>query len=125
MKGAIMTTIRKNPRIVKALIREIDGTIQKYGRQTIREVVQDLVVRNILRSPHPTDDQVLRVIYQTGVLRMSVEPKMAEMHSVLERYTRGQLGLCTRCRGRIEASLLEQLPSSTLCRSCRKSEGVR
>lgn len=120
-----MTTTRKNTRIVKALIREIDGTFQKYGRQTIREVVQDLVVRNVLRSSHPTDEQVLRVIYRTGVLRMSAEPRMAEMHDLLERYTRGQLGLCAGCGGRIEAALLERTPSRTLCKSCQESEGAR
>ena len=120
-----MTTTRKNPRIVKALIREIDGTFQKYGRQTIKEVVQDLVVRNILRSSHPTNEQVLRVLYKTGVLRMSAEPRMTEMHSLLERYTRGQLGLCLQCGGRIEVALLERAPSRTLCKSCQDSEGTR
>ncbi len=120
-----MTTPRKNTRIVRALIREIDGTFQKYGRQTIRDVVQDLVVRNILRSSNPTDEQVLRVLYRTGVLRMSAEPRMAEMHSLLERYTRGQLGLCVRCGGRIGAAVLERTPSRTLCNTCQESEGAK
>lgn len=120
-----MTTPRKNTRIVKALMREIDGTFQKYGRQTIKEVVQDLVVRNVLHSSNATDEQVLRVIYRTGVLRMSAEPRMAEMHTLLERYTRGQLGLCLHCGDRIEVALLERTPSRTLCRRCQDSEGTR
>ncbi len=118
-------TLHKNQKIAKALIREVDSTFQKYGRQTIQEVLQDLVVRNILQSVHETDDHVLRVIYQTGVLRMSAAPKMTEMHSLLERYTRGQLGLCANCGRRIEASLLERTPSRSLCRRCRNSEGTR
>jgi len=118
-------TSHKSQRMAKALIREIDVTYQLYGRQTLQEVIQDLVVRNVLRSLHPTDDQVLRVIYQTGVLRMSAAPKMAEMHLMLERYTRGQLGLCAQCGHRIEASLLERTPSRTLCRHCQAAGGSR
>ena len=117
-----MMTFHTSHRIARALIREVDSTFQQYGRQTIQEVVQDLVVRNVLRSAHPTDDQVLRVIYQTGVLRMNAAPRMAELHSLLERYTRGQLGLCAHCGRRIEASLLERNPSLTLCRRCQISK---
>lgn len=120
-----MMTFHKNQRLAKALMREIDITVQRYGRQTIQEVVQDLVVRNILKSAHTSDDQVLRTIYQTGVLRMNAAPKMAELHSLLGRYTRGQLGLCADCGRRIPAPLLERSPSRTLCERCEALEGTR
>ena len=119
-----MRTFHKNQRLAKALLRVIDVTVQQYGRQTIQEIVQDLVVRNILQSAQTSDDQVLRTIYRTGVLRMNTEPKMAELHSLLERYTRGQLGLCADCGRRIPASLLERSPSRTRCERCEALEGT-
>jgi RNA polymerase-binding transcription factor DksA len=120
-----MLTFHKNQRIAKALLREIDITVQQYGRQTLQEVVQDLVVRNVLQSGHPSDDQVLRTIYQTGVLRMNAAPQMAELHSLLERYTRGQVGLCADCGRRIAASLLERFPRRAHCERCQPPEGTR
>ncbi len=120
-----MFTFQKKQKIAKALLREVDATVQQYGRQTLQEVIQDLMVRNVLQSGHASDDQLLRLIYQTGVLRMNGAPRMAELHSLLEKYMRGQLGLCADCGRRIPTSFVERFPACTLCERCQSREGTR
>lgn len=112
-------TATVNPKIARALVHEADIRFQRYCHQTLREVVQDLTLRNVLRTPDPSDDHLLRVIGTTGVFRMSAKPGMLEMQQALERYAEGTLGRCLECGHVIALHDLERNLATTLCARCR------
>lgn len=111
-------------RIVRALVQEIDTALQKCHRQSLREVAQDLTMRNVI-NPRPNDVQVLKGIYQTGVLRLSPFPETARLHAVLERFTRGTIGSCSRCGKPIDVRSLERDVSTHRCSACRHRTSTR
>lgn len=77
-------------RKARELLMEVDRTCQRHYHQSLRELVQDLHRHDILPTTTPTDDQLLKTICQSGVLRMSAAPEMARMQSLLERFTAGE-----------------------------------
>lgn len=111
-------------RIVRALVQEINTTLQRYYRQSLKEVVQDLTLRNVFGQP-PSDRQVLKTLYETGVLRLSAFPKAARLHSVLERFSHGTIGFCSRCGSSIDVQRLEKDVSTHLCRKCQHRASAR
>lgn len=110
----------KKQRIVRALVREVDNTLRQTYRQSLKEVVQDLTLRNTFRSSHPNDAQILRTLYETGVLRMGDSAKTAELHAVLGRFARGTIDICAQCGGSIESRRLEGNVSVRLCTRCQR-----
>jgi RNA polymerase-binding transcription factor DksA len=116
---------QKRQRIIRALVQQVDSMLQRHYRQSLKEVVQDLTVRNILRSPQPSDDQILKTIYETGVFRMRGSPKTAEMHSLLERFSQGTIGFCLRCGKPINVHRLEKNIAASLCSRCHNQADGR
>ena len=112
-------TTHTDPRIARVLVREADVRMQRYCRQSLREVIQDLTIRNLLRTPDPTDDQLLEAIMETGIFRMNSAAGMAEMQSLLERYSQGTLQACMGCGRTIPAEEFEKNPAQTFCAGCR------
>ncbi|HLE33244.1 MAG TPA: hypothetical protein VJB38_11620 [Bacteroidota bacterium] len=112
--------ITTDEKLARALLHEMDVTFQRFYHQSLRDVVQDLAVHNVLRTPEPSPQTLLRAIRRTGILEMHSAPPLARMRDVLDRYTRGTLGTCTGCGRSIARKDLLHNPSGLLCSRCRK-----
>lgn len=114
--------ITGDKKLERALLHEMDMTFQRFYHQTLRDVVQDLTVHNVLKTPEPSPETLLRTIRQTGILHMHSASPVARMRDVLDRYSRGTLGTCTACSHPIARKDLLHHPSGLLCTRCRKRE---
>ncbi len=114
--------ISSDEKLARALLREMDITFQRFYHQTLRDVVQDLTVHNVLKNSEPSPRALLRTIRQTGILHMHPASPVARMRDVLDRYSRGTLGTCSACGRSIARRDLLHHPSWLLCSRCRKKQ---
>jgi len=112
--------ITSDKKLARALLHEMDVTFQRFYHQTLRDVVQDLTIHNVLKTTEPSPQALLRTIRQTGILQMHSASPVARMRDVLDRYSRGQLGQCAGCGRSIARRDLLHHPSWLLCARCRK-----
>jgi hypothetical protein len=112
-------------RVARALLHEVDRTFRRYYHQTLTDVVQDLKLRNILRGEDQTPETLLLAIHRTGILQMNPSPTILEMETVLTRFVRGTVDVCTRCGDTIALKDLEQRPTLGLCSKCRAKNLTR
>jgi len=117
--------ISSDEKLARALLREMDITFQRFYHQTLRDVVQDLTIHNVLKTSEPSPQTLLRTIRQTGILQMHSASPVAQMRDVLDRYSRGILGTCACCGRLIARKDLLHHPSWLLCTRCRKREPNR
>lgn len=105
---------------VGVLVQEVDKALQQTYRQSLKEVVQDLTLRHAFRSAHPSNTEILRTLYETGVLRMSGSSATGRLHAALGRFTRRAVGTCVRCGGSIEMRQLGTNAGTRLCAQCQR-----
>ena len=117
--------ITTDEKLARALLHEMDVTFQRFYHQTLRDVVQDLTVHNVLKTAEPSPQKLLRTIRQTGILQMHSASPVVRLRDVLDRYSSGTLGRCTSCSRRIARKDLLHHPSGLLCSRCRKKEQNR
>jgi len=117
--------ITSDEKLARALLHEMDVTFQRFYHQSLRDVVQDLTVHKVLKSPEPSPQTLLRTIRQTGILHMHSADPIARMRDVLDRYSCGTLGTCTGCARPIARKDLLHHPSGLLCTRCRKKNQSR
>lgn len=117
--------ITSDEKLARALLHEMDITFQRFYHQSIRDIVQDLAVHKVLRTPEPSPQTLLRTIRKTGILEMHSAPPVALMRNVLDRYSQGTLGTCTGCGRQIARRDLLSNPAGLVCSRCRKSEAGR
>jgi len=117
--------ITRDEKLARALLNEMDITFQRFYHQTLRDVVQDLTIHNVLKTAEPSPQTLLRTIRQTGILQMHSASPVARMRDVLDRYSRGTLGTCTGCGRPIARRDLLHHPSWLLCARCRKKQPNR
>lgn len=114
--------VTADEKLERALLHEVDLTLQRFYHQTLRDVVQDLTIHKVLQTPDPPATTLLRTIRRTGILHMRHADQMTRMGDVLDRYVRGTLGTCTRCGRPIARKDLIHRPSILVCSRCRKKE---
>lgn len=117
--------ITSDEKLARALLHEMDITFQRYYHQSLRDVVQDLTVHNVLKTAEPSPQNLLRTIRRTGILDMHSGESIARMRDVLDRYTRGTLGTCAGCGRHIARKDLLHNPSGLLCSRCRRGDRNR
>lgn len=69
----------------------------------------------------PDDNAMEEENYAARVgIEGSLELKLRDVNSALEKIKNGKYGICEKCEKEIEESRLDAIPSATLCMSCIK-----
>jgi len=53
-------------------------------------------------------------------LEISLEKKLKEINSALEKIEKGTFGICEKCKGEIEIKRLKSNPTERYCKNCAK-----
>jgi RNA polymerase-binding transcription factor DksA len=107
--------------VKKALLRELDHTLQRDFRQSLTEILTELKIRNADANPGASPDSIFTAIRQSRILECKSTLGTQQIRAALERFDVGKFGLCVRCGRRIQALELERNPLVETCPSCRGS----
>jgi len=106
-------------RVKVALLRELEVTFQSHFHQHLTEVITDLRIHNIEGSGVGKIDEVLSVIRSSGILQLMGGPEFASFCGAIDRVTKGEFGMCSRCGRDIALQELEAKPTVQVCSRCR------
>ncbi len=104
--------------VKRALLHELDTTLQRSCHQSLQDVLTDLRIRCANIGPDPTPDEVVELLLRNDILTLRAAPRMLRLRASLDRWHHGSLGLCERCGAEILPSDLERDPMRTRCRAC-------
>ncbi len=106
--------------VKRALLRELDTTLQHSCHQSLQDIITDLRIRYVNISPDPSPDEVVDAMVRHDILRLRAAPRMARLCASLDRWQQGMLGVCDVCGKEIPPPELERDPSQTRCRRCER-----